>query len=287
MVLLQQGPGLRQEDGYFPGYHMYPQLCSRSPGLQHGAAWSLQLGYSWRAWVQGCVKLASKAASTWSLHGAPGSQAEHRTLSWGAGPAPCQLWACSGSLSKGSQGSLLNRLSCTVCSRFPWHHTLPGHMASSPAMFQGSGAAVCQGSWTQDAAAPHLPGSWEVCANMLCASPAGHLTFARCYGRPPWLLPPLCHLPALPLQLPVDHHQEGEEEGLENHQGDTTGDAEMRLARPCMGGLDLWLGWRRVLAGRLSPDIGLLTPCHWSCSPGLSPKRAGVLPGTLSVQRLP
>lgn len=110
---------------------------------------------------------------------------------------------------------------------------------------------------------------------------------AWCYGRPSWLLPPLCHLPALPLQLPVDHCQEGEEEGPKNHQGDTVGDTELGLASPCVGGSEWCLGWGRALAGGLSPDMGLLTPCHWSCSPGLSPKRAGVLPGTLSVQGLP
>lgn len=65
------------EDRDFPGCRTYTQLHSRSLGLRSGAAWSLQLGCSWEAWVQSCVKLAGEAASPWSLQGAPGSQVEH------------------------------------------------------------------------------------------------------------------------------------------------------------------------------------------------------------------
>lgn len=57
-------------------------------------------------------------------------------LNPGLGSRSCSLRAL-GLLwlsSKGSQGSRLNRLDCTLCSRFPWHHALPGDMASSAAM---------------------------------------------------------------------------------------------------------------------------------------------------------
>lgn len=94
---------------------------------------------------------------------------------------------------------------------------------------------------------PHLHGAgpsvcWEVCANTVCVTrrtPDLWPGTAQQNGRTPWLLPLVCHLPALPLQLPVDHCQ-GEEEGPENHQGDTMGDAELRMAG--VGGSKLWLG---------------------------------------------
>lgn len=54
-----------------------------------------------------------------------------------------------------------------------------------------------------------------------------------------------------------------------------------------MGVPEQWLGWGRALAGMLSPDTELLTSHCCSCFPELSPRKAGVQPGILTVQELP
>lgn len=84
---------------------------------------------------------------------------------------------------------------------------VPGTKCFSAPSPRGGGS-VLGGLCQHPVCIPHR--TPDLCSGTVC-----------CYGRPPWLLLYLCHLPALPLQLPVDHCQEGEEEGPENHQGDT------------------------------------------------------------------
>ena len=245
--------------------------------------------------MQGCVRLAGEAAGPWSLHRASGSQAECQTLGWGAGSAPCQLPACSRSLSKGFQGSVLNRLGCTLCFHFPRHHASPGDTASSPAMSQGSGAAARQSAWTQGAAVPHLHGTrcsvcQEVCASTLCSSPAGRVAFGL--GQPGAMAdPPGCCRPCATCLLCLYSCRWITAKKRRKGPGTTKVIPRVMLSwgwpAPAWEAQSGGWGGEGLRLGGLSPDMGLLTPCHWSCSPGLSPKRAGVLPGTLSVQGLP
>uniref|UniRef100_A0A663MJS9 Glycerophosphodiester phosphodiesterase domain containing 2 n=1 Tax=Athene cunicularia TaxID=194338 RepID=A0A663MJS9_ATHCN len=50
------------------------------------------------------------------------------------------------------------------------------------------------------------------------------------------------------------------------------GDAELGLASPCVEGSKWWLGWRMALAEGFSPEVSLLTPCHWSLLPRAEPQ---------------
>lgn len=148
---------------------MYPQLQAGAPGC----GWTVLVGGE--AWVQCCclARLLAPAACTVVL-------ALGRVL----GSRPCSLPAPDllQLVGEGSQHSLLNRLGCTLCCFFPWHHALPGDTSQQPHHCVPELWATCQGTWTQSASVlhPHGVGAvcWELCANTLCLCPTGHLTFA-------------------------------------------------------------------------------------------------------------
>lgn len=210
------------EDRDFPGCCRYPQLHSRSLGLRGPCSWAVPGSLGARlcqAGWRGCQPL-EPARCPWLPGGA---------LNPGLGSRPCSLPAPS--LLKvveqrvprqpAEQVGLHLMLPLFLAPCFAWGHDqqppyVPGLWGSHLLGYLDPGCC----------SAPSPQGRGAVCIGRSVPTrcvhpPPGRLTFdlgqPRCYGRPPRLLPLLCHLPALPLQLPVDHRQEGEEEGPENH----------------------------------------------------------------------
>lgn len=244
MVPPQWGPGLREEDGDFPGCCMCPRLHSRSPRLQHGCCSRVtpeetgcKVVSSW------LVTLTSPGACTMLL--APRSSTEPLAEEQGLIPAS----------SRPAPARCRPRAACGTGRAAPCVPAFPGTapcVGTQPAARYVPGLCSSHLPGCLDTGCCSAPSPWGsgvggLCQHAVCIpcrTPDRWPGTAWHYGRSPRLLPPLCHLPALPLQLPLGHSQE--EEGPENQQGDTTGDAELGLASLCVGG---WGGEGLQLGG--------------------------------------